>query len=74
MRSILSPGVRVNSYCDVDSSILLNRVEIGRYCRIRRAIIGEGVKIPEGSEIGIDREQDLKRGYTVSEGGVTVVC
>src|SRR5438094_5358834 len=41
---VLSPGVRVNSYCEVENSILLPGVEIGRYSRIRRAIINTGVK------------------------------
>ncbi len=73
VRSVLSPGVRVNSYCDIDSSILLNDVEIGRYCRIRRAIIAEGTSIPEGTEIGLDEAADRARGFVVSETGVTVV-
>jgi glucose-1-phosphate adenylyltransferase len=73
VRSVLSPGVRVNSYCDIDSSILLNDVDIGRYCRIRRAIIAEGASIPEGTEIGIDEAADRARGFTVSESGVTVI-
>jgi glucose-1-phosphate adenylyltransferase len=73
IRSLLSPGVRVNSYCEIDSSILLNNVEVGRYSRIRKAIIDQGVKIPEASEIGINPDEDRARGYTVTEAGVTVV-
>jgi len=73
MRSVLSSGVRVNSYCDVENSILLENVEVGRYSRIKNAIIDAGVKLPEGTEIGIDSEEDRARGFTVSEGGVTVV-
>ena len=49
MHSVLSPGVRVNSYCEVEYSILMPGVEIGRYSRIRRAIINTGVKIPEST-------------------------
>lgn len=73
VRSVLSPGVRVNSFCDVDSSILLNGVEIGRYSKIRRAIIDAGVHVPENTQIGIDPEEDAARGYTVTESGITVV-
>ena len=49
VRSVLFPGVRVNSVvrCEVENSILMSRVEIGRYTRIRRAIICEGAKIAE---------------------------
>ncbi|MBI4890758.1 MAG: glucose-1-phosphate adenylyltransferase [Acidobacteria bacterium] len=73
-RSVLSPGVRVNSYCNVDSSILLQDVIVGRYSRVSRAIVGEGVHLPEGSVIGEDPVRDRAAGYHVTEGGVTVVC
>jgi glucose-1-phosphate adenylyltransferase len=73
LRSVLSPGVRVNSYCEVEYSILMPRVEIGRYSRMRRAIVNTGVKIPESSVIGFDLEADRAKGYHVTEGGVVVV-
>jgi glucose-1-phosphate adenylyltransferase len=74
LHSVLSPGVRVNSYCEVDYSILLPGVEIGRYSRIRRAIINTGVKIPESSVIGFDAVADRAKGYHVTEGGIVVVA
>jgi len=70
---VLSPGVRVNSYCEVEYSILGPKVEIGRYSRIRRAIIAAGVKAPESSSIGFDPEADRAAGYTVTESGIVVV-
>ena len=73
MHSVLSPGVRVNSYCEVEYSILLPGAEIGRYSRIRRAIINSGVKVPESSVIGFDLEADRAKGYNVTDGGITVV-
>ena len=69
---IISPDVRVNSYCDVDSSIIFSHVNIGRHCRIRKAIIDRNVHIPEGSVIGYDSEED-KQKYFVSDSGITVV-
>lgn len=74
MHSVLSPGVRVNSYCEIEYSILLPGAEVGRYSRIRRAIINTGVKIPDSSVIGMDPEVDRANGYTVTEGGITVVA
>jgi glucose-1-phosphate adenylyltransferase len=73
LRSVLSPGVRVNSYCEVEFSILLPNVEIGRWSRLRRTIVNTGVKIPESSTIGFDLDEDREKGYTVTEGGVVVV-
>lgn len=72
-RSVLSPGVRVNSYCEVDSSILMDRVEIGRYSRIQRTIIPPGVVLPESSLIGFDLDADRRNGYTVTENGIVVL-
>jgi glucose-1-phosphate adenylyltransferase len=73
VRSILSPGVRINSYCEVESSILMSNVKVGRYSRIRRAIIDSNAEIPENSVIGYDLDQDRANGYTVTESGIVVV-
>jgi glucose-1-phosphate adenylyltransferase len=73
LRSVLSPGVRVNSYCEVEYSILMPNVEIGRFSRIRRAIIDTNVKVPESSVIGFDAEDDRRRGYYLTESGIAVV-
>jgi glucose-1-phosphate adenylyltransferase len=72
-RSIVGPGVRVNSFARVEESIVLEGVDIGRHAVVRRAIIDKGVRVPPGTQIGIDPEQDAVRGLTVSPAGVTVV-
>lgn len=72
-RTILSPGVRVNSYALVENSIILNNTNIGRYCRIRNAIIDKNVTIPNDTEIGYDPVQDKARGFTVTDEGLVVV-
>ncbi|HLA76257.1 MAG TPA: glucose-1-phosphate adenylyltransferase [Vicinamibacteria bacterium] len=71
-RSILSPGVRVHSYCDIRDSILMPNVTVHRHSRIRRVIIDRDVEIPRGAVIGYDQAEDRRR-HTVSEGGVVVV-
>ena len=73
-RSILSPNVRVNSYAVVENSILFDGVDVGRHCRIRRAIIDKDVKIPPNTTIGYDLEHDRQRGFTVTEQGVVVIA
>jgi glucose-1-phosphate adenylyltransferase len=70
---VLSTGVRVNSYCEVEYSILMSNVKIGRNSRIRRAIIDTGVQIPESTVIGYDAEDDRARGYTITDSGIVVV-
>jgi len=74
LHSILSPGVRVNSYCEVEYSILMPGAEIGRYSRIRRAIVNTGVKVPESSVIGFDLNADRANGYHITECGIVVVA
>src|SRR5256714_12416238 len=71
-RSLLSPDVRVNSYSEVDDSIVFSHVHIGRHCRIKRSIIDRDVHIPEGTVIGFDPEADRQR-YFVTDSGITVV-
>jgi glucose-1-phosphate adenylyltransferase len=47
--------------------------EIGRYSRIRRAIINTNVKIPESSVIGYDLDADRAAGYQITDAGIVVV-
>jgi glucose-1-phosphate adenylyltransferase len=70
--SLLFSNVRINSYTEVDDSVLLPDVEIGRSCRIRKAVIDSGCRIPEGTVIGEDPEQDAKQFY-LTPGGVVLV-
>ena len=72
-RCILSPKVRINSYAQVSDSILMENVNVGRYSVIKKAIIDKNVDIPPYTQIGVNREEDIARGFYVSEGGVTVV-
>lgn len=72
-RCIIGPRVRVNSYAQVKDSIVYEDVNIGRDCRIRRAIIDKGVQIPESTRIGYDAEEDRANDLQVSDSGIVVV-
>jgi glucose-1-phosphate adenylyltransferase len=71
-RSILSPNVRVHSFCDVEDSILMPGATINRHARLRRTIVDRGVEIPRGAVIGYDSAEDRRR-HTVSDSGIVVV-
>ncbi len=71
-RCVLSPSVRINSYCNVEESILMEGVSVGRYSRIRRAIIDKYVEIPAHTEIGFNPEEDRKR-FHVTDSGLVVI-
>lgn len=70
--SLLFPRVRIHSYCDIEDSVLFPSVEVGRNCKIRKALIDRRCKIPEGTVIGHDLEEDRKR-FFVSPKGVVLV-
>ena len=70
--SILSPGVRVHSFCDIEDSIIMYNATIHRHARIKKAILDREVEVPEGAVIGYDAAEDRRR-HTVSDGGVVVV-
>ena len=72
-RSILSPNVRINSFSEVYDSILMEGVNVGRYAKIKRAIIDKDMSIPQGMIIGFNLEEDKKK-FFVSESGIVVVA
>jgi glucose-1-phosphate adenylyltransferase len=70
--SILSPRVRVNSFAQIEESIVFEDVNVGRHCMIRRAIVDKHVDIPAGITIGHDPEADRRR-FHVTESGIVVI-
>lgn len=72
-RSVLSPWVKVNSHALITDSVLLDGVQVGRNATVRRAILDKGVVVSDGAMIGVDKQRDLDRGFTVTDSGITVV-
>ncbi len=71
-RSIISPGVKINSYTDIQDSIIMHGASVGRHTRIKNTIVDKRIKIPEGEVIGYDLEHDRKR-FTVTDEGIVVI-
>jgi glucose-1-phosphate adenylyltransferase len=69
---VLGHNVRVHSFCDIEGSILMPGVRVGRHARIRRAIVDRDVFVPRAASIGFTPEEDRRR-HTVTESGVVVV-
>ncbi len=72
-RTILFSNVRVHSFSYVEDSVVLPEVDIGRHCHIKRAIIDRGCIIPEGTTIGLNRQEDIERGFRVTDKGIVLV-
>ncbi len=72
-RSLLFSGVTCHSYSNLDQVVALPDTEIGRHCRIRRAIIDKGCRIPAGTTIGLDHQQDIAKGFRVTDAGIVLV-
>lgn len=73
-RSVLSPWVKINSNALVTDSVLLDGVVIGRNATVRRAILDKSVVVADGAAVGVDKQRDLERGFTVTDSGITVVA
>lgn len=72
VQSVLFSRVRINSFCNIDSSVLLPGVWVGRLCRLRRCVIERDCIIPEGMVIGENAVEDERRFYRSEEGVVLV--
>lgn len=71
-RSLLFSNVRVDEYCNIEDSVLLPNVDVGRNVILKRVIVDKNCKIPDGLEVGVDQEADRKR-FQVSPRGVTLI-
>jgi glucose-1-phosphate adenylyltransferase len=70
---VLSPGVHLHSWASVERAVLMDGVDVGRRAKVRNAILDKNVVVGPGVEIGIDKDDDRARGFSVSAEGVTVV-
>ena len=71
-RSVLGRGVKVHTGVVIEDSIIFDNCDIGRHAKICRAILDKNVKIPEGTKVGCDLEEDRKK-WHVTESGIVVI-
>ncbi|MEM6051870.1 glucose-1-phosphate adenylyltransferase [Erwinia sp. P7711] len=72
VNSVLFSRVRINSFCNIESSVLSPDVVVGRSCRLRRCVIDRACELPEGTVIGENPDDDARRFYRSEEGIVLV--
>ena len=66
-------SVHANSHYVIEESVILQQVDVGQYCKIKRAIIDRGCKIPDNLSIGYDKQQDIANGFRMSAKGIVLV-
>ncbi len=71
--SVLARRVRLHSHSSVERSVLFDNVTVGRHALVRNAIVDKNVSIPEGTQIGVNADDDRARGFTVTANGVVAV-
>jgi glucose-1-phosphate adenylyltransferase len=71
--SVLGTNTRVHDGATVQRSVLMDNVQIGKGAIVRNAILDKNVVVPPGALIGIDHDEDRRRGFVVSPGGVVVL-
>ncbi len=71
--SVLSPGVRVDSWARVNRAVIMHDSRVSRHAVVENAIVDKNVVIGEGAAVGVDKDHDRARGLLVSSGGITVV-
>jgi len=69
---VIGPNVRIHSYSQIEDSVIMDWVEVGRDCKIRHAIIDKSNVFPAGTVIGYDPVKDRER-YLLSDSGIVVV-
>ncbi|TYC99314.1 glucose-1-phosphate adenylyltransferase [Arthrobacter echini] len=71
--SILATDVFVDDAAEVTGCVLLDKVQVGSGAVVRRAIIDKNVRIPAGARIGVDADADRRRGFAVTDSGLTII-
>jgi glucose-1-phosphate adenylyltransferase len=72
-QSVISPNVRIGHGAHVRRAVLLDGVTVGQGAVVQNAILDKNVHVPAGGTVGVDPVADRQRGFTVSDGGITVI-
>ncbi len=72
--SVLFDRVKVDEKSVLHQAVVLPNVKVGKNCRLQDCIIERQCVIPDGMEIGVNKEADKARGFRISSSGkVTLV-
>jgi glucose-1-phosphate adenylyltransferase len=72
-RSVVGPWTLAAGGSTITDAVLFDHVQVGAGARVHRAILDKNVVLADGATVGVDRERDIARGFTVTDSGITVV-
>ena len=72
--SVIGSNVYVGGGAKVERSVIFDNVTVGRGAIVRNAILDKNVIVPDGVTIGVNLDEDLRRGFTVSDNGVVALA
>jgi len=72
-RSVVGPWTLAGGGSTITDSVLFSHVRVGAGARIHRAILDKNVVLADGATVGVDRDKDIARGFTVTDTGITIV-
>ena len=72
-KSVIGRDVSIDSRAVVINSLLMDRVKIGKNCKINMAIIDKDVEVPPNTILGYDLEQDKNRYFVDDESNIIVI-
>jgi glucose-1-phosphate adenylyltransferase len=71
-RTLLSTGVRVNSFSSLEDAVVLPYVQVARSAHLKKVVVDRGVRIPEGLVVGEDPVEDARR-FRRTESGICLI-
>ncbi len=71
---VIGSQVYVGGGAKLERSVIFDNVTIGKGAIVRNAILDKNVIVPDGVSIGVDLDEDLRRGFTVSDNGVVALA
>jgi len=72
VNSLLFSNVKIYQGCELEGVLALPGCEVGRGSRLKNVILDNQCRVPEGTVIGDNAEEDAKR-FILSDDGVTIV-
>jgi len=73
IESVISPRVIIHENATVENCIIFENVKIGKGVKMRNCIVDKNTRFIDNTIVGYNHEEDKRRGFTISEKGITII-